>query len=239
MEREEDVHEELCIRGTLVDGSPFEQRFSAGAERVCIGEARLRTVDLSELSKARHLRELQVSSANLETIDLSPVASSAALEKLTISSGFHLKSIDLSPLSQCTHLKTLDLANNTLGTVDLAPLAACTELRSLVLLYDHLTSIDLTPLRHCERLMILMLRFNPLKEVDFTSVALHPNLIEVNVDSGVRVVVADDIPRERIRCTPLLSYLSESGGIARNYVLTIHRGDEITKYSSRDLDLQQ
>ena len=134
---------------------------------VKIFEIDMESIDLSPLSRLKHLASIFISSPHLTSLDLRPLSKLKHLVLLTIQCRA-LNRLNLSPLSKCESLKSLILRNNRLTKLNLSPLEKCRNLGRLDLSNNFLTKLDLRPLRKCPAFHELILTGNLVRRLDLS-----------------------------------------------------------------------
>lgn len=189
-------------------------QYASGLEEVILlGRAGFGTdnamasIDLTDLSKCKKLKKLDLRYLSLQSIDLTPLGQCPELTHLDLV-GNGLTALDLSPLRTCLKfaelwlrdnriqgldlmplavgdsVRTLVLSNNLLDGINLSPLGGMPSLRTLEMNNCDLASIDLAPLASCSKLYFVAAGENRIATIDLAPLAGHEKLEFVSFNSN-------------------------------------------------------
>ncbi|MBD3408462.1 MAG: leucine-rich repeat protein [Candidatus Lokiarchaeota archaeon] len=174
---------EISISGYNGRGEPISHIVGTDATEIKVSGVDFVSVDLSELSKCKSLKSLNLWNNSLSRIDLSPLMNLPQLEEISLSIN-KLRNIDLNPLASISTLNTLRLGSNSLASLDLSPLSYLSNFSELYLSNNEITHVDLQPLKDCDELRNLYLSGNRLKSIDLTALSNCEKLIEFDISDN-------------------------------------------------------
>lgn len=119
---------EITIKYWSPHGRQEETKFQSGYTKIDLVMRAAQKVDLSNLTRCKHLEKLNLSHNMLEELDLTPLSGCSTIEEINIESN-HLTELNLWPLKESLKLAIIDVSENRLHGLDLTPIFLDTKVR--------------------------------------------------------------------------------------------------------------